>query len=1093
MPEPTTLLDEVTEIAEKAAIAPYRNRKGDGQVHYATDFARSILREIGDDTKLRSQNGYDRTQNHFQVITDKIASLKDDQVQELSRLVALDAIAANAVGSAERAAALSADGPKDQIKAFLQKYLTQAPDRTKAIEELGEKLHGKPGEKSDKLLLSFTHTMHPTIYHTPEARKFEKELTQILEAENEHNKKIYLLDGVSPPRLNEDGKKEVDKKFKEFIEKLAQGNAHISPKRPTTVSVETTAEKANLDIIREELKAVIKAWNAAVGELKLPETLMITPERAHEMLEFRTWGQSADADGREKSTSQFLYECIQNNLEDYNAIANDEDKRNILDLIKKQQRSDKTKVYDGFTMDVRQNAKEVHLPFMDALIQVKYRNSNDYDPDEKEKDGRYGEGSEFAALCEDFLKANREYEIRDPALFRFSMMRGFQKDSYKADHRAEFISDIIQRGSDTTPPEKPGGKTNRDKYRLIPEQIGVDAREFNEKIHPFKKEFLKKYEQQIRAKGYDPNTIDYMEMIKVKVPHPVSGKLVSLRGLWNATLETQGWRLSPDGLLYQHAKGEELQTDQEIRVHNFLLGAEKLNKSGEEAYKKGEKLNVSSHYEEISSQDLATFPDVAKRLFVINDAIDKYGPKVATRYQIANFSEPADFMILLKLFQDTGIAEIENGIVKKSKLAIQPLLETGEDLENAPAVFAALLKNPIARSFWEARDNEAEFMIGHSDGAASVGNFASEWKIYDTTRKLTKLFKAHSIKVRFFHGRGRGVNRGGTIDPSLHAELLPPEETQRGIYDVTIQSDLPMDLAASKAYGKDYFTRILLSTLKASLTAPQRISEAETLVPMEKAIDEIADNCGKRYEKFVRNNPEVLNFFNNTSDNPYKTSRNVSRDNGAKVHEKFDKIRAIPKEYLFNGIDLPVHNVGLRQAMDEYEALRGEQPDLPALGELNKHPFFKSVMQTIVAGMAHYDPTIARAHAKITNSEEFVDKAAIPHLDGLSEKLAELTSRPAWESGAIGEALAKNRKTLQPGERNQIFASSPWSSLLDQTAHGIIVSSIEKGKPAKPDPDRSDEKNWAETLYNTLFVTAQEIRNVQLPWQSRKPQYSLAV
>jgi len=1093
------LFGQTVSIAHDAATKEYT--KGDEKIHWVDPSMVEIFEGMKRDAQARDRRGSASILDKIAGTISNLLGLPNGNktVLDVSRLAALDTIVANAANVVQRSASLPT--PEEQITIFLGNYF-DAPgaltDEQKANSSemsddeidaliLDNKVNALSGVL-DKLLLSLVHTPHPTIYHGKDARLFEADLTKILENPDYHND---VGNRTDPIRLNDAGKAAVAKLFNgkdSFIEKLVEGAA-IPPKQQTTVSLETIAEKANMEIIQGQLASIIATWNKVVGEIEIEgltsehrKKLSISPAREREMVELSTWGQSADADGREKSTSQYLYECIQNNLNEAPA--------DIPDYIRATQGTDTSKIYDGLSLDLRQNAG-IHLPFMSALFQIKFRNS---------KAGRYRNGDEnggtsFAKYCDEFMKAHEKNYIGD------SRWNGPSESIFqqlKEEDRADFMTGVIEHG-----------------YRLIPKQMGVDTKAFttgedttevtpgsvddnsdndlksDAGIPAIKQVFLKRYEKEIKAAGFEPETIEYKEMIKVAIPFDSGkpdGTKVSLRGAWDAVVKLNGWEILHNGKQYSRLAGvpkpERPRMDfwnyvnpEQILVQNFLQGTKTLSTDGK--------------FVELNTDERSIFTDTAKRLFVAHDALEKYGPKVATRYQIANFSEPADFLILLKLFQDTGIAEIENNKVVSSKLAIQPLLETGEDLDKADAIFKKLLGNPndatptLAKSFWQARGNVAEFMIGHSDGGASVGNFASQWKIYRTARELHKLFKEHGIEAKFFHGVGRGIDRGGSIDPRLQMEQMSPEEMQSGRFDVTVQSDQPMDMAASDAFGKDYLTKMLIGTLDHTIRAIKHLApggkgedaEAEKKrEQMEADMEHIAERSREIYEGLVRNNKdgEVLEFYANSPDNAFKTSRAASRAG----NQTFDKVRAIPKEYIANCNDLPLHNIGLKVALEEFKKEFGEK----RLKDLNGHPFFKSEINLIRAGMAHYDPVVARANAKAADNwvrlqqenketkkepkmEIFVEKA-IKELDGLDTLLDEI-------------------RGVKPSPRPVSVSDG-----LDLIGHAIHSALVDSGKPPRPNLN-TDPTAW-ETIQNSLFTVAQEVGHRILPYYIEKPESRMA-
>lgn len=942
----------------------------------------------------------------------KQENLSNEELADISQMIALDSLVLNATRFAIDAKKITP--LEEQIKAALRDL------RTKGAQD--EDIQAG----INNMVISLVHTMHPTVYHTPEAKTFEKELTQILEGKEGANATgINIIDGVKSAvqKLGNDPNG--------FIQKLKEGKASITPQKPISVQAETAMEEENWVEIRKCIAEVVKAWNNATKDT--PE-FKISPEREQELFQLRTWGKSADADGREKSTAIFLHESIQKALGG--------------------------RKYNGPILDLRQNA-EIHRDFISALIQMEYRH-NASDPP------RYGETGEFKDFCHNFMR-DRAANYNDGKHIWYGDRDSIFQQLTPKD-RADFVTEMMKRGDE-----------------LVPRCVIHDAQEGTRKIHIVKKALVREHESFIRLAGYDPETISYDDMFNVSVPYLKPGEkldlenkpiYVSLRGIYDAVLKGHGWELYNSGRNFMLLPkpvalgGNEFDFTQlidpdQMRVTNALQGARKLVVEYDDSGK------IKKHEQErLGSEERATLMETIKRLAVIKGAIDKHGAKVADRYQIANFSESADFLTLMKLMQEAELIKIEkgSGTVTRADMDIMPLLETEEDLKNAKGIFENLLNNPCAKSYWEQR-GKACIMLGFSDGAASAGNFASQWAIYNATRDLTELFAQHGIKVEFFQGRGRGTDRGGTIDPSLQFKLLPPEVTCQGRYDVTIQSDLPMDMATSPAYGKDYIGKILLGNLKSYVLGKEvreRLSKPETANQREpdqheSIITTIADKASKLYNDLVRRVDErkrgaipkeedALTFLNNMPDNPFRSSRATARA-GATVFKDFDKVRAIPKEYLANTADLPFHNVGLGQALAD---------NIGDIAKVKDHPFFESILQTVDTGMAHFDAEISSRYGQTTGATEFVAK-----VNADLEELQKFAQNPLMEK--LMPATHQLKRTFGRNDPSSL------SSGLDELSHGLILHSLSQGMPPKPDIRQPDQKNWAKTLYNLIFTTAQEV------------------
>ncbi len=960
-----------------------------------------------------------------QAIADQ--QLSDSELGSISQLMAFDSIILNATRFAINAKKLQ------PLHEQMQSTLKDLRAEGYSDDDINAGLND--------MVISLVHTMHPTVYHTPAAKTFEKELTQLLETPGNLQAPGMVKDAKMI--LTEKGEKAIRdlcSRKNGFFQNFKEGKVSITPQRPMTLAEETSMEDENWVEIRKCIDEVVEAWNKVAGP-----NLQISDERKEEIFQLRSWGKSADADGREKSTAEFLYRSIQRAVDR------------------------ETNSYTGQRLDLRQNS-EIHKNYISSLIQVKYRNSNTQ---------RYGEDKSFVKFCEDFMK-DRSQNYSDDTKDGKPTWYGEEDSIFQqltSKDRAEFIAEILVRGDRLVPNriEEDTLLTFAGQRPETPADLVIEREiqsDHQPKIHgalELRHEFLSRYKKYIEPR-YNIDTISYQDMIKITIPYDPAqpkGVQVSLRGAYDAMLRLNGFFLDEEGERFTPIPGGnpngstfefwKYVTPQQIQCINFLQGTKKW---------------IDSSQVKILEKERNLLTDTSRRLTVLKDAIDKYGSKVSDRYQIANFEEPADFLTVMKLFEDAKLITIdrtnkEKPVVSNAQLDIMPLLETENDLKNSNKIFSDLLENEVVKSYWKER-GKACIMLGFSDGAASAGNFASQWAIYNATRELTELFAKEGIKVEFLQGRGRGTDRGGTIDPSLQFDLLPPEATCFGRYDVTIQSDLPMDMATSPAYGKDYLGKILLGNLKSyvrgketreRLSDPARV-DARAEDGRESVITAIANKASAIYNQIVRRPDEknipkdedALTFLNGMPDNPFRSSRATARG-GAVLFKEFDKVRAIPKEYLANTADLPFHNVGLGTALSE---------NSENIRMLKNHPFFRSILKTVDTGMMHFDPEIAERYGELTGAKGFVKNVTTD-----LEQLRTFAKTPSMEN--LMPAVHQSQRKIALND------PAPSSSGLDELSHALILSSVKAGKAAKPDIQQHDQKAWAKTLYNFIFTSAQEV------------------
>jgi phosphoenolpyruvate carboxylase len=182
-----------------------------------------------------------------------------------------------------------------------------------------------------------------------------------------------------------------------------------------------------------------------------------------------------------------------------------------------------------------------------------------------------------------------------------------------------------------------------------------------------------------------------------------------------------------------------------------------------------------------------------------------------------------------------------------------------------------------------------EVMIGYSDSNKDGGYTTSNWEIYSGIARLTKLGAERGIRMRFFHGRGGAVGRGG--GSSFDAiRALPAEASAHGIR-ITEQGEV----VASK-YGDPEIGQASLETIVAAALLAE-------LSPQDDAVDgdggalmaQLSETAFHAYRGLVYETPGFEGYFRQAT--PLLEiadlkigSRPASRTQSPKIED----LRAIP-------------------------------------------------------------------------------------------------------------------------------------------------------------------------------------------------------
>ena len=358
-------------------------------------------------------------------------------------------------------------------------------------------------------------------------------------------------------------------------------------------------------------------------------------------------------------------------------------------------------------------------------------------------------------------------------------------------------------------------------------------------------------------------------------------------------------------------------------------------------------------------------------LRLIREWRETHGSGPIGSYVVSMTHSASDLLNVFLLAREAGLVHsTADGLVYE--LAVTPLFETVEDLENSGRVLANFLAHPVTlRTLRHLQQQESrsrpvqEVMIGYSDSNKDGGILASHWYLRKAQIQLAAAAHEAGIELRFFHGRGGTIGRGAGPSHVFLGSLAP--HTLEGEIRVTEQGEVISQKYANRLTAATHLERLLAGVTRWTLMQSQEPERVRA--EWEDLFEQAAAHSRDIYRALINEDGFAEFFSQATPIDAIECSHIGSRPVRRTDQRSLDDLRAIP--WVFSWSQARFNLPGWYGAGGAFQHIRQHHGHAwDSLGQaVRAWPFLSYLLHNIEFSVVAADPAIMSAYAMLVKDE----------------------------------------------------------------------------------------------------------------------------
>ncbi len=364
----------------------------------------------------------------------------------------------------------------------------------------------------------------------------------------------------------------------------------------------------------------------------------------------------------------------------------------------------------------------------------------------------------------------------------------------------------------------------------------------------------------------------------------------------------------------------------------------------------------------------------------------EFGPNCISSYLISMTEAASDMLEVMVFAKEVGLFRKDKDGTVHCTLQSVPLFETIDDLHAAPDIMRTLFRLPIYREGVGAMNDLQEIMLGYSDSNKDGGVVTANWELRVALKEITKAAKEFGVKLKFFHGRGGALGRGGM--PLNRSILAQPPHTVGGGIKITEQGEVLSSRYSMQGIAYRSLEQATWALITSARLAKYPQQDPSSVAEYDAVAKQLSETSLKKYQDLIFRDPDFLTFFKESTPLNEIGELNIgSRPSKRKNSDRFEDLRAIPWVFAWTQSRylLPAWYAA-GTALHEYVGDSEER--LETLKRAyNDFPFFRSLIDNLQMALAKADLHIAKEYAGMIQDAKVRDR-----IFGLIEQECDLTT-----------------------------------------------------------------------------------------------------